>query len=187
MPLEFIETGISGLTVITAHHYNDGFFSLKKYFQKDFYESAGLPVDFSDVNIIAYKKGVLRGLHYQKAPSQGKLVFVAAGSVFIAAVDLREDSKTFGKKECFNVSAVQNRAVYIPGLFALGVSALEENTVLCYNCTGEYLAENCGGILWNDKELNIPWPLGVLGTPPIISEKDRNLQTFAQYREREYV
>jgi dTDP-4-dehydrorhamnose 3,5-epimerase len=185
MPLDFISTSIFGLTIITAHHYNDVSFSLRKYFQKDLYKEAGLPINFSEANIVTYKKGVLRGLHYQNVPSQGKLVFVAAGSAFIVAVDLREGSKTFGKYECFNLSGEQDRAVYIPELFAFGVLSLEKNTVFCYNCTGEYLPEKCGGIIWNDGELNIPWPVDALETPPTISKKDRNLPTFAQYRERE--
>jgi dTDP-4-dehydrorhamnose 3,5-epimerase len=182
MLLDFISTSISSLTTIIAHHYNDGSFSLKKYFQNDFYRDAGLPVDFSEANIITYKKGVLRGLHYQNAPSQGKLAFVAAGSAFIAAVDLREISKTFGMYECFSLSAGQNKAVYIPELFAFGVLSLEENTVLCYNCTGEYLPEKCDGIIWNDRELNIPWPIDELDSPPVLSEKDKKLQSFYDYR-----
>jgi dTDP-4-dehydrorhamnose 3,5-epimerase len=180
MPLEFTETNIPGLIEITAHHYNDGFFSLKKYFQKDFYKNAGLPVDFSEANIITYKKGVLRGLHYQNTPSQGKLIFVVSGSAFIAAVDLREMSRTFGGLECFNFSAGQNRGVYIPELFAFGVLSLEENTVLCYNCTGEYLPEKCDGIIWNDRKLNIPWPIDGLGFPPLLSEKDKKLRNFSE-------
>jgi dTDP-4-dehydrorhamnose 3,5-epimerase len=182
MALEFIETGISGLTVIKAHCYNDGSFSLKKFFQKGLYEKAGLPADFSEANIVAYKKGTLRGLHYQKAPSQGKLVFVLTGSVFIAAVDLREGSKTFGGNECFNLSLAQDRALYVPGLFALGVLALEENTALCYNCTGEYLPEKCGGLIWNDPDLNISWPVSEIGFPPALSAKDEKLQSFYAYR-----
>jgi dTDP-4-dehydrorhamnose 3,5-epimerase len=182
MPLNFIGTSISGLTTIIAHYYNDGSFSLKKYFQKDSYKDTGLPVNLSEANIITYKKGVLRGLHYQNAPSQGKLVFAATGSAFIAAVDLREMSKTFGRHECFSLSAEQNKAVYIPELFAFGVLSLEENTMLCYNCTGEYLPENCDGIIWNDRELNIPWPIDKLDSSPVLSEKDKKLRSFYDYR-----
>jgi dTDP-4-dehydrorhamnose 3,5-epimerase len=182
MPLDFIDTSIAGLTKIIAHCYNDGSFSLKKYFQKDSCKNAGLQVNLSEANIVAYKKGVLRGLHYQDAPSQGKLVFAVAGSAFIVAVDLREMSKTYGKHECFNLSVEQNKAVYIPELFAFGVLSLEENTLLCYNCTGEYLPEKCGGIIWNDRELNISWPIDKLGSPLLLSEKDKKLQNFHEYQ-----
>jgi dTDP-4-dehydrorhamnose 3,5-epimerase len=124
----------------------------------------------------------LRGLHYQNVPSQERLVFIAMGSVFIVAVDLRKTSRTFGRHECFNLSAGQDKAVYIPGLFALGVLSLEENTVLCYNCTGDYLPEKCGGIIWNDRELNIPWPIDKLDSPLLLSEKDRKLQNFFDFQ-----
>jgi dTDP-4-dehydrorhamnose 3,5-epimerase len=185
MPLEFKETGIAGLLIILTHQVADERGYFLKYFEKQAFLEKGLPVDFSDLCEIMSVKGTLRGLHYQSSPSQGRLVQVVGGSVFNVALDLREKSRTFGKYEC--LSLTKGMAVFVPENFANGLLALEDNTITTCQFTGTYVAEKCGGILWNDRELNIPWPVDVLGTPLVISEKDRNLQTIAQYREREHV
>jgi dTDP-4-dehydrorhamnose 3,5-epimerase len=181
MPIDIVETNIPDLAIIIPHQYDDGTFYLTKYFQKDVFDDAGLPIDFSEANIVAYKKGTLRGLHYQEKPSQGKLICVVRGSVFVTALDLRENSKTFGRYECFTLFSKLNKAIYIPELFAIGILALKD-AVVSYNCTGKYIPENCGGITWSDAELNIPWPLDKLGGPVRITEKDGILQTFGEYR-----
>jgi dTDP-4-dehydrorhamnose 3,5-epimerase len=106
------------------------------------------------------------------------LICVITGSTFIVALDLRKNSNTFGKYECFTLPTNDN-AVYISELFALGVLSLEDS-VVGYNCTDKYIPENCGGIIWNDAELNIPWPIN---PRPVLSEKDKNLQTFNVYIE----
>jgi dTDP-4-dehydrorhamnose 3,5-epimerase len=183
MPLEFKETAIAGLMIISAHQVADERGYFLKYFGKQAFLEKSLPVDFSDLCDIMSVKGTLRGMHYQGSPSQGRLVQVISGSIFNVALDLRGKSLTFGKYECLTLS--KGMAVFVPENFANGLLALEDNTITTCHFTGTYVAEKCGGILWNDKELNIPWPVGVLRTPLIISEKDRNLQTFKQYRERE--
>ncbi|GHU57338.1 hypothetical protein FACS189442_6320 [Spirochaetia bacterium] len=108
-------------------------------------------------------------------------MYIVSGSVFIAAIDLRDNSPTFGGAEGFLFSANQQRAIYIPEYFANGVLAMENNTIISYGCVGKFIPENCGGIIWNDSDLDIPWPAGALNAPLIISEKDNGLQTFRQY------
>jgi dTDP-4-dehydrorhamnose 3,5-epimerase len=184
MALGFITTNIPGLTIITTHQYDDGLFSINKYFQKEAFEKAGLPNNFTESNIISYKKGTLRGLHYQKKPSQGKLIYVISGSIFITALDVREGSETFGRYECFTLTSKQNDAIFIPEYFALGILSLAENTMISFDCTGEYLPDKCGGIIWNDNVLNIQWPVDDLDSPILLTEKDKKLQSFSEYKHR---
>jgi dTDP-4-dehydrorhamnose 3,5-epimerase len=183
MPLLFSETNISGLMVITSHQFKDERGAINKYFEKDAFWENGLSTNFSEFNLIKSHKGVLRGLHYQSSPSQSRLLYAIAGSVFYVVLDLRSDSCTFGNYETFYLSDDQNKAIFIPENFAVGSLSLVENTLVSYLCAGPYIPDNGGGIIWCDKDLNIPWPENILNTPLIISEKDKNLQTFQQYNE----
>jgi dTDP-4-dehydrorhamnose 3,5-epimerase len=184
MAFSFLETGISDLIIIVPHQFRDNRGCYTKYFEKEEYKKRGLFVDFSESSEILSYKGTLRGLHYQDNPSQGKLIHVVIGSIFDVAVDLRKDSATFGKYECFVLQGNENKAIYIPENFAHGFLVLEDKTIFSYQCTGKYVPENCDGIIWNDKELDIPWPVDVIGVPIRISEKDKILQTFKQFNKR---
>jgi dTDP-4-dehydrorhamnose 3,5-epimerase len=184
MPLVFSEAhNISGLTLIIPHHINDERGVFCKYFEKEVFKENGIVADFSESNVIkSGKKGTLRGLHYQNSPSQDRLLYVIAGSIFYVTLDLREGgSDTFGKYEYFYLSEDQPKAIYSPGNFAYGLLSLADNTIVSYQSDGRYMPENCGGILWNDSTLNIPWPIETLNAPLIISEKDRNWATFEQH------
>jgi dTDP-4-dehydrorhamnose 3,5-epimerase len=183
MALIFFKARIPGLTRITPHHVKDerGYFC--KYFNKKNFEENGLSSDFTEFSVNMFnRKGTLRGMPYQHNPSQARLVYVITGSIFDVALDLRQNSDTFGKYECFELSANNNQAVFIPGDFAHGCLSLEDNTIICEQFTGDYIPENSGRIIWNDKELNIPWPIDTLNTPIFVSEKDNNGQTFMQYK-----
>jgi dTDP-4-dehydrorhamnose 3,5-epimerase len=182
MSINCINTSIPDLTVINTHRHDDSFFSLKKFFQKTVFDEFGLSSDFREANIISYKKGTLRGLHYQKNPSQGKLIYIISGVLFVIALDLRKGSKTFGKYESFTFTAGQSNAVYIPENFATGILSLDDNTIISYNCTGEYMPDKCGGIIWHDQELNISWPIDKLDSPLLVSKKDKALQNFYEYQ-----
>jgi dTDP-4-dehydrorhamnose 3,5-epimerase len=182
MPLGFTTTNISGLTLITTHQYDDGLFSISKYYQNGAFKDAGLLVNFTESNIISYKKGTLRGLHYQKNPSQGKLIYLISGAIFVAALDLRGGSETFGRYECFSFTPKCHKAVFIPEYFAVGVLSLAEHTTVSYCCTGKFMPEKCGGIIWSDIELHIPWPIDNLDGPVLLTEKDKKLQNFSEYR-----
>jgi dTDP-4-dehydrorhamnose 3,5-epimerase len=183
MPLIFSKTKIPGLILITPHQAKNEHGYFCKYFEREVFRENGLPADFSESNMImAYKKGNLRGLHYQSTPSQARLFYVITGSVFYVTLDLRRDSDTFGKYEGFFLSEDQPKAIYAPEEFAYGFLSLEDNTIISYQSTGEYIPENCNGIIWNDVRLNIQWPIDYLDVPLIISEKDKLLQTFDRYR-----
>ncbi len=163
--------GIQGLCVITAtvHGDNRGYF-METYNQRDMAE-AGLDVVFVQDNQSMSSKGVLRGLHFQKQYPQAKLVRVLNGEVFDVAVDLRGDSKTYGKWVGVLLSGENHRQFLIPRGFAHGFLVLSERAEFAYKCDEFYHPEDEGGILWNDPELGIKWPdVGEL----ILSEKDKN-------------
>ena len=125
------------------------------------------------------KKGVLRGLHFQKEHTQGKLVRVIKGEVFDVAVDLRKNSKTYGKWAGVNLSEENKKQFYVPEGFAHGFLVLSDEAEFCYKCTDFYHPESEGGIIWNDPDVNIEWPLN--GIDEIIfSEKDKKLPTLSE-------
>ena len=126
-------------------------------------------------DVMSYsKKGVLRGLHFQTANPQGKYISVLRGKVFDVVVDLRKKSKTFGKHYSAILSEKSNISIFIPEGFAHGFCTLENNTIMLYKCTNYRNEKTENGLLWNDKDLKIKWPV----KNPIISKKDKNAQSF---------
>ena len=164
---------IEGLYVIEPTVFADerGYF-METYHQKDM-EEAGLNLKFVQDNQSMSTKGVLRGLHFQKQYPQGKLVRVVRGAVYDVAVDLRKDSKTFGKWFGVELSAENKKQFYIPEGFAHGFLVLTDEAEFCYKCTDFYHPNDEGGIAWNDEELGIQWPIKE-GDCLTISEKDQN-------------
>ena len=154
--------GIEGLCVITpaVHGDNRGYF-METYSQRDMEEN-GIHIQFVQDNQSMSVKGVLRGLHFQKNFPQTKLVRVIQGSVFDVAVDLRKDSKTFGKWYGIELTAENKKQFLIPRGFAHGFLVLSETAEFCYKCDDFYHANDEGGLAWNDPEIGIHWP-GVSG------------------------
>lgn len=176
MKLKKIETGIEGLYLIEPKVFGDsrGFF-MESYNKRDFLE-IGIIDEFVQDNHSKSKKGVLRGLHFQKNPKeQSKLIRVIRGSVFDVALDLRKNSPTYGKYFTTIISEENKRMLYIPKGFAHGFLTLEDNTEFIYKCDEYYCPEYEDGIIWSDESLNIPWP-EMKGL--IISEKDGKLGKF---------
>lgn len=174
-------TPIKDLIIIETKIFGDsrGFF-METYNQKSF-EELGLDMNFVQDNHSKSKKGVLRGLHFQTRHTQGKLVRVTKGSVFDVVVDLRKDSKTFGKWYGLELSEENKLMFYIPEGFAHGFLTLENDTEFTYRCTDFYAPEYDSGILWNDEKLNINWNFEKYGIEVknlIISEKDQKQQKF---------
>ncbi len=176
--MEFVKSHIEGLIEVFPSIFPDerGIF-FESYSEKKFKEN-GLELNFVQDNQSFSHKGVLRGLHFQANPhGQGKLVKVSYGKALDVVVDLRKDSKTFGQHKSFILDSERHNMVYIPVGFAHGFLALED-VVLQYKCTGLYNKQSEGGIIWNDKDLNINW-----GTEnPIVSSKDLELPTFEQLK-----
>ncbi|NOW04154.1 dTDP-4-dehydrorhamnose 3,5-epimerase [Clostridium beijerinckii] len=168
----FIETKISGVYVIEPKIFGDnrGYF-METYNRKHF-EAVGLNMNFVQDNESRSTKGVLRGLHFQKRHSQGKLIRVSKGEVFDVAVDLRNGSKTYGKWEGIILSEENKKLFYIPEGFAHGFLVLSDEAIFNYKCTDFYAPEYEEGIKWNDPNINIAWPLDKVNNV-ILSEKDK--------------
>ena len=163
---------IEGLYVIEPTVFKDerGYF-VETYNQNDMKE-AGLDMVFVQDNQSMSTRGVLRGLHFQKQFPQGKLVRVVRGKVFDVAVDLRSDSKSYGKWFGVELSAENMKQFYIPEGFAHGFLVLSDEAEFCYKCTDFYHPGDEGGLAWNDPEIGVEWPLEE-GVDLIISEKDQ--------------
>lgn len=150
--------GIEGLCVIepTVHGDARGYF-METYNQNDM-AAEGLDMVFVQDNQSGSSKGVLRGLHFQKEHPQGKLIRVVNGSVFDVAVDLRKESKTYGKWFGDVLTAENKKQFYIPEGFAHGFLVLSDVAEFCYKCTDFYHPGDEGGLAWNDPEIGIAWP-----------------------------
>ena len=168
----FIKTKIRDLYIIEPAVFGDnrGYF-MEVYNRKDFFE-AGLTMDFVQDNESKSKKGVLRGMHFQTKNTQGKLVRVTSGEVFDVAVDLRKGSPTFGQFEGVLLTAENKKQFYVPEGFAHGFLVVSEEATFNYKCTNFYCPEYDSGLLWNDEEVGIKWPLDGIDNL-LLSEKDK--------------
>jgi len=171
MPFQMRTTPIDGLLVIEPKVFADerGFF-MESFKASDF-AAFGITQDFVQDNHSKSRKGVIRGLHFQRAPyAQGKLVRVTRGRAWDVAVDLRKGSPTFGTWCAVELSADNHLLFWIPEGFAHGFLALEDDTELLYKCTAEYNPTSDGGIRWNDPDIGVAWPQ--IGVSPLLSSKD---------------
>ena len=175
----FNKCDIEGLYVIEPKVFGDarGYF-METYNYEDF-KAAGLDMVFVQDNQSMSKKGVLRGLHFQKKHPQGKLVRVLSGTVYDVAVDLRKSSPTYGKYYGVILSAENKKMFYVPEGFAHGFLVLSESAEFTYKCTDFYHPEDEGGIIWNDPDIGIEWPISS-DMSVILSEKDKKLPTLSQ-------
>lgn len=177
----FIKTSIPDLYIIESRVFGDnrGYF-MESYSKQEFHY-AGLTMEFVQDNESKSNKGVLRGLHFQTKHTQGKLVRVVKGEVYDVAVDLREGSPTFGEWEGLLITEENKKQFYIPEGFAHGFLVLSEEAIFTYKCTDYYAPKYDGGVLWNDPDIGIEWPLETI-KEPILSDKDQVQQTFAQFK-----
>lgn len=175
----FIDTEIEGVKIVEPTVFGDarGYF-METFSEREFREN-GIGVDFVQDNESRSKKGVLRGLHFQRQNPQGKLVRVIDGEVFDVAVDLRRGSPTVGKWVGVTLSSENKRQFYIPEGFAHGFAVMSETATFVYKCTRFYAPGDEGGLMWNDPQIGIDWPLGN-GFEPLLSEKDRRNPTLAE-------
>lgn len=173
----FTETKIKGVYIIDVKTYGDhrGYF-METYKEEDFV-TAGLDYRFVQDNQSSSRKGVLRGLHFQKTFPQAKLVRVLKGEVFDVAVDLRKGSETYGKWVGVLLSEENHRQFMIPRGFAHGFVVVSDHAEFAYKCDEKYHPEDEGGILWNDPDIAIDWPdVGEV----ILSEKDKKNPKLAE-------
>jgi dTDP-4-dehydrorhamnose 3,5-epimerase len=176
MAFDFRHSPIAGLYEIIPKVFGDsrGYF-FESYSERDF-AAAGISVRFVQDNQSKSLKGVLRGLHFQKKHSQGKLVRVIDGEVFDVAVDIRPCSPTKGKWHGVILSGEKQNQFFIPEGFAHGFLVLSANAVFAYKCTDFYHPEDEDGIIWNDSVIGIDWPS--VNMKYLLSEKDLKLPAF---------
>lgn len=163
-----IKSSIDGVLIIEPTVFGDarGFF-METYSRRDFLE-LGIDAEFVQDNHSRSAKGVLRGMHFQREHTQGKLVRVIAGAVLDVVVDMRPESPTYGKSEAVELSADNSRMFYVPPRFAHGFLTLLDDTQFVYKCTDYYHPESDGGIIWNDPALGIDWQFEKYGISPCI-------------------
>jgi len=176
--MEVIATDLPEVKIIVPKRVGDsrGFFS--ETYRRDALSNAGIDCDFlQDNHSLSEKKGTLRGLHFQTPPhSQAKLVRVVRGAVFDAVVDIRHGSPNFGKSIAAVLSAENGRQMFVPAGFAHAFLTLEPATEVIYK-VDDYYAPDCeGGIIWNDPQIGIEWPI----EQPILSAKDAQLGRLAE-------
>ncbi len=148
-----------------------------KSIERDVFKEWGLDVDIYESFETYSKKGVIRGLHFQKVKPQAKIVRVIKGEVRDVVVDLRSDSKSFGRHVVINLSDINHNILWIPKGFAHGFEVLSDDAIMSYTCVGKYMCDYDTGIIWDDCTLGIQWQTD----KPIVSEKDRGLQTFEEF------
>lgn len=177
--MEFTRCKIEGLVIIDPKVFGDARGYFFESYNVEHFAAAGLNMTFVQDNQSFSGKGILRGLHFQAPPhDQGKLLRVVQGSIFDVAVDIRKGSPTYGKYESVVLSAENKRMFYIPEGFAHGFYTLEPDTLVQYKCTDVYHPQSEGGLMWNDPDLGIEWPLD---GEPLLSEKDKRYVPFREF------
>ena len=166
--MKIVETDLSGVVLVELKSFADSRGYFMETWSRDRYAEAGLPEPFVQDNLSFSGKGVLRGLHFQHPRGQGKLVQVLSGEVYDVAVDIRPDSPSFGRWTGQVLSDQNRRQVYVPAGFAHGFCVLSDSALFVYKCTEFYDPKTEGGVLWNDPDLGIRWPV----EHPLVSDKD---------------
>jgi dTDP-4-dehydrorhamnose 3,5-epimerase len=166
--MNVITNSIEGLLIFQPQKFADDRGYFFETWSMERYHDAGITEPFVQDNISVSRKGTLRGLHFQNPNAQGKLVQVLQGKIFDVAVDIRVDSDTFGKWESIELSAENQKQMYIPPGFAHGFCVISETAMFSYKCTDYYTPAAENGIIWNDPEIGIQWPID----NPVLSEKD---------------
>jgi dTDP-4-dehydrorhamnose 3,5-epimerase len=166
------------VVVVPEIFQDDRGFFLETY-REDQFRALGLPTQFVQDNHSRSVKGVIRGLHFQWEPPMGKLMRVSLGSAFLVAVDIRKGSPSLGQWVGVEASAENRRQVWAPAGFARGFCVLSDFAEIQYKCTGIYNGKAESGILWNDTEIGIAWPIS--DSEAQLSDKDRKAPTLAQW------
>ena len=172
--MKIISTKFSGLKVIQSKSYKDSRGLFKEDYKKKIFKNKNFVFGCTSSS----KKNVIRGLHLQTKYSQEKYVSVLKGAIIDVAVDLRKKSKTYGKHYKIILSDANAKSIFIPAGFAHGFLALKKENIIYYTCTNYRSAKHEVGILWNDKDLKIKWPI----KNPVISKKDKKNLKFTEFK-----
>jgi dTDP-4-dehydrorhamnose 3,5-epimerase len=173
--MQVIKKEIDGLIEIIPNIFHDSRGYFFESYNKNTFSEIGIDIEFVQDNQSVSHKNVLRGLHFQEGDfAQDKLVRVISGKALDIAVDIRKNSKTYGKWVSVMLESTKNNMFFIPKGFAHGFLSMEDNTVFSYKCSNVYNKASENGILWNDEQLAIDWQI----SNPIVSEKDLILTKF---------
>ena len=169
---------LEGLLLIELDVHGDsrGFFVER--FHKDKFKELNIPIDIFQINHSRSAANTLRGLHYQTNPDQGKLIGVSSGKIWDVAVDIRKDSPSYGKHFGVELTDTNGKLLWVPAGFAHGFCSLEDKTDVLYYVDSPYTPENEGGIMWDDPNLNIPWPV----KNPNTSKRDQGLFKWEEFK-----
>lgn len=179
MKFTFKKTPIPGLVLVRPEIGRDGRGTFSERYKLSEFRKAGITDVFVQENLSVSRKGVLRGLHFQRAPyAQAKLVRCGQGKIFDVAADLRPGSKTFGKSYGVELSGENGLLLYIPAGFAHGFYALTSGAEVIYKCSREYAPSHDAGVRWNDPNLAVKWPV----KKPVLSAKDLALPLLKDLR-----
>lgn len=172
--MNVIETVLPGVLIIEPKVFGDhrGFFL--ESFQVERYREAGIALPFVQDNHSRSRRGVLRGLHFQRTRPQGKLVSVSRGAVYDVAVDINPQSPTCGRFVGVELNDENHRQLWVPPGYAHGFCVISDTADFQYKCTDLYFPEDEGGLRWNDPQLDIPWPV----ENPSLSDKDQHNPTL---------
>ena len=182
-PFSFKESSISGLYEITPFNADDVRGCFTKDYSKEVFEKNGITHNLEEVFYTTSHKGVIRALHFQRVKQQPKLVRCVYGHVYDVVVDLRKNSPTFKKWLGFDLNGDNRKEILVPAGCAHGYLVLEKS-IVSYNCAEKFYGEYDDGIMWNDVDIGVNWPLDKVGgiENVILADKDKNLQTFREFQ-----
>lgn len=179
----FEDLGLNGPKLINVFCAEDVRGYLLKDYSREVFEQNGINYELKEVFYTSSHKNVIRAIHFQRTIQQPKLIRVVKGKVFDIIVDLRKDSPTMGQWRGFLLSEDSKKELLIPGGFGHGYLVLEDS-IVSYKCSEPFVGEYDDGIMWNDPEIAVEWPLDSICGDLILAEKDRNLQSFAEFKHR---
>ncbi len=181
---EFHPTEIAGVIEVTPFNADDIRGCFTKDYSKEVFEANGIHHDLAEVFYTTSRKGVIRALHFQRVMQQPKLVRCIWGQVWDVVVDLRRDSSTFRKWLSFDLIGQKHNEILVPAGCAHGYLVLEES-IVSYKCAEKFFGEYDDGILWDDPDIAVQWPLALIGGRErvILADKDKNLQSFSVFME----
>lgn len=181
----FKETEIKGLYEISSFNADDVRGCFTKDYSREVFEQNGIHHDLQEVFYTTSHKGVIRALHFQRIKQQPKLVRCIWGHVYDVVVDLRKDSPTFKKWLGFDLIGEKHNEILVPAGCAHGYLVLE-HSIVSYKCSEKFYGEYDDGIMWNDKDIDVKWPLEKVGgiDKVILADKDKNLQSFKEFMEK---
>ncbi len=180
---DFQELDLRGAYKILPFYATDERGGFIKDFNEDMFRANGINLELRETFYTESKRGVIRAIHFQQVKQQPKLVRCISGRVYDVIVDLRHDSPTFGEWRGFELTGENQCSLYVPPYFGHGYLVLEDS-IVSYKCGEVFYADGDSGVMYNDPDINIQWPMDLIGGVEnlIISDKDKNLMSFAEYK-----